>query len=175
MDRSEFLAISPQQKIPVLQDGDLVLAETSAIVTYLAERYSTDQCQLIPTEVTQRALYFQWVSFASTELDATALYVLRRHADLHEIYGDAPSANQTAKEYFDRMITSAVLRVPENGYLLGEQFTGADIMLTTCLNWAKTRYELPIPERFERYLELTTSRPAFDAAVKANTVEQKTA
>lgn len=175
MDRKEFLAISPQQKIPVLQDGGLTVAETSAIVTYLAERYSTQQCQLIPTDIEQRAHYFQWMSFASTELDATALYVLRRHADLHEIYGDAPSANQVAKEYFDRMIQSAVLRVPSEGYLLGDQFSGADILLTTCLNWAKTRYDLPIPERFERYLELTTNRPAFDAAVRANTTEQKPA
>jgi len=175
MESAEFLAISPQQKIPILQDGDLTLAETSAIVTYLAERYSNAQCQLIPTDVKQRALYFQWMSFASTELDATALYVLRRHADLHAIYGEAPGANQTAKEYFDRMIQSAVLRVPTDGYLLGEHFTGADILLTTCLNWAKTRYSLPIPDRFERYLELTTKRPAFGAAVKANTVEQKPA
>ena len=173
MDRADFLAISPQQKIPVLQDGDFTLAETSAIVTYLAERYSTEQCQLIPTHVEQRALYFQWMSFASTELDATALYVLRRHADLPAIYGDAPGANQAAKAYFDRMIQSAVQRVPANGYLLGEHFTGADILFTTCLNWAKTRYDLPIPTRFERYLELTTNRPAFDAAMRANTVEKE--
>jgi glutathione S-transferase len=175
MDTDEFLAISPQKKIPVLQDGDLTLAETSAIVTYLAERYSNEQCQLIPTDIGQRALYFQWMSFASTELDATALYVLRRHADLHAIYGEAPTANKTAKEYFDRMIQSAVGRVPEDGYLLGEQFTGADILFTTCLNWAKTRYDLPIPARFERYLDLTTQRPAFDAAMRANTVSEKTA
>lgn len=174
MDRDDFLKLSPQQKIPILQDGDLTLAETSAIVTYLAERYSTDTCRLIPTDISQRALYFQWMSFASTELDATALYVLRRHADLHEIYGDAPSANQTAREYFNRMIESAVLRVPSDGYLLGD-FTGADILFTTCLNWAKTRYDLPIPERFERYLTLVTARPAFDAAVKANTLEQRPA
>ncbi len=168
MDRADFHALSPQKKIPVLQDGSLTLAETSAIVTYLAERYSGDHCQLIPADIEQRALYFQWMSFASTELDATALYVLRRHADLHEIYGDAPSANQTAREYFDRMIQSAVQRVPADGFLLGEQFSGADILFTTCLVWAKMRYELPIPERFEQYLTLTTERPAFVAAVEAN-------
>lgn len=168
MDRPDFAAVSPQKKIPVLQDGPLTLAESGAIITYLAERYSNDQCQLIPTDIEQRALYFQWISFAGTELDATALYVLRRHADLHDIYGDAPMANQTAREYFDRMIQSAVARVPASGYLLGDQFSGADILFTTCLNWAKTRYQLPIPERFEQYLKLTTERPAFDAAVRAN-------
>lgn len=167
MDEPAFRAVSPQKKVPVLVDGDLILSESCAIVTYLAERYSGPQCQLIPIDIKDRARYFQWISFASMELDATALYVLRRHADLTEIYGDEPGASQTAREYFGRMIESAVPRIPPEGYLLGEQFTGADIVMTTCLTWA-VRYGLCLPDRFNDYRLLTTSRPAYQAAARAN-------
>lgn len=170
MDDPAFLALSPQKKIPILQHGALVLSESSAIVTYLAEKFAgsaaTGQA-LIPSSPAQRAIYFQWVSFACMELDATALYVLRRHADLSHIYGDAPSAIHTAKEYFGRMIQSAAQRIEPTGYLLGEQFTGADIMMTSCLVWAR-RLEMPLPDRFSAYLDLTTTRPAYTAAQQAN-------
>lgn len=167
MDEADFRAVSPQRKIPVLVDGDLVLSESSAIVTYLGERYGRDGCRLVPTGIAERARYFEWLSFACMELDATALYVLRRHADLTQIYGDEPGASETARQYFDRMIHSVLHRVPTHGYLLGEQFSGADIVMTTCLQWAQ-RYGMPIPYRFEEYLRLTTSRPAFAAAARAN-------
>ena len=39
------------------------------------------------------------------EIDATTLYVLRRHEALPAIYGEAPTANAAARGYFDRMIT----------------------------------------------------------------------
>jgi glutathione S-transferase len=170
MDRPEFAAISPQKKIPILQHGNLVLSESSAIVTYLAERFGSAADRrdpLIPSDPAQRAHYFQWVSFACMELDATSLYVLRRHADLTHIYGDAPNANQTAREYFDRMVGSAVQRMPANGFLLGDTFSGADIIMTTCLLWGR-RYGRPLPDRFDDYLSLTTSRPAYQAALDAN-------
>ena len=39
----EFTRLNPRQKIPVLQDGDLTLAESAAIVTYLGETYGGDR------------------------------------------------------------------------------------------------------------------------------------
>ena len=47
------------------------------------------------------------MSFICMELDATSLYVLRRHWSLPEIYGDSPVANKASEEYFNRMITAA--------------------------------------------------------------------
>ena len=68
----------------MLEDGGLVLCESGAIVTYLAETYGNGR--LIPAGGAERAKYFEWVSFISMELDATALYVLRRHEALPEVY-----------------------------------------------------------------------------------------
>lgn len=169
MESVEYLAINPRKKIPTLRDGDLVLTESPAIVTYLAETYSTEERRLIPQAPKDRALYFEWMSFVSMELDATALYVLRRHEGLTEIYGDAPAANAAARAYFARMIGAATLRLDDGRrYLLGDAFSGADILMMSCLNWA-VRYELDLPDAFRAYRERVAARPTYTAAIDANT------
>ena len=78
------------------------------MVTYLAERYGNSDTLYMPSDVEQRARHNEWLSFICMELDATSLYVLRRHQYLPEIYGDSPVVNDAARAYFTRMITSAV-------------------------------------------------------------------
>ena len=169
MESPEYLAINPRKKIPTLRDGDLILTESAAIVTYLAETYSTAERRLIPEGPRDRAIYFEWMSFVSMELDATALYVLRRHEGLPEIYGEAPTANAAARAYFDRMIDAAVVRLEDGRrFLLGENFNGVDILMTSCLDWAR-RYGLDVPGPFLAYRERVAARPGYAAAIEANT------
>ena len=167
----EYTALDPRQKIPVLQDGDFILSESSAIVTYLGEHYGSPGRQLVPAESRQRARYNEWVSFISMELDATSLYVLRRHEGLPEIYGDAPVASKVAREYFVKMIGAAAVRFSGGrSYLLGNAFSGADIMMMTVLPWAK-KLDIALPAIFEAYHDCTVERPAYQAALLANTPE----
>ena len=163
-----YRRLNPRGKIPVFEDGALVLSESGAIVTYLAETYGNGR--LIPAEGAERAKYFEWVSFVSMELDATTLYVLRRHEALAHIYGEAPAANAAARGYFDRMITAAAREIEDGRtYLLGTQFSGADILMTTCLDWALA-YRVALPEPWLAYRERTVARPAHARATAANEV-----
>ena len=74
-----FRRLNPKEKIPVLVDDDLVLTESAAIVTYLGDTYGKES-GLVPVPYTrERALYNQWSSFVQMELDATTLYILRKH------------------------------------------------------------------------------------------------
>ena len=163
-----YRRLNPRGKIPVFEDGGLVLSESPAIVTYLAETYGNGR--LIPAGGAERAKYFEWISFISMEIDATTLYVLRRHEALPEIYGEAPTANIAARGYFDRMITAAA-RELEDGrtYLLGSEFSGADILMATCLDWALS-YDVPLPDPWIAYRERTVTRPAHARAAAANAV-----
>ena len=163
-----FKSVNPRQKIPVLQDGTLTMGESAAIVTYLAERYGTEQVSLIPDNPKARAKYFEWMSFICMELDATSLYVLRRHWSLPEIYGDSPVANKASEEYFNRMITAAdKLKNPKQKYLLETGFSGVDILMTTTLKWA-IDYNQKIPNDFMEYLDHMVNRPGYIAALEAN-------
>ena len=167
-ETAAFKSVNPRQKIPVLQDGTLTMGESAAIVTYLAESYSTEQVNLIPDNPKARAKYFEWMSFICMELDATSLYVLRRHWSLPEIYGDSPVANKASEEYFNRMITAAdKLKNPKQKYLLETGFSGVDILMTTTLKWA-IDYNQKIPNDFIEYLDHMVNRPGYIAAVEAN-------
>ena len=167
-ETAAFKSVNPRQKIPVLQDGTLTMGESAAIVTYLAESYSTEQVSLIPDNPKARAKYFEWMSFISMELDATSLYVLRRHWSLPEIYGDSPVANKASEEYFNRMITAAdKLKNPKQKYLLETGFSGVDILMTTTLKWA-IDYNQKIPNDFMEYLDHMVNRPGYIAALEAN-------
>ena len=167
-ETAAFKSVNPRQKIPVLQDGTLTMGESAAIVTYLAESYSTEQVNLIPDNPKARAKYFEWMSFICMELDATSLYVLRRHWSLPEIYGDSPVANKASEEYFNRMITAAdKLKNPKQKYLLETGFSGVDILMATTLKWA-IDYNQKIPTNFMEYLDHMGNRPGYIAALKAN-------
>ena len=167
-ETAAFKSVNPRQKIPVLQDGTLTMGESAAIVTYLAESYSTEQVNLIPDNPKARAKYFEWMSFICMELDATSLYVLRRHWSLPEIYGDSPVANKASEEYFNRMITAAdKLKNPKQKYLLQTGFSGVDILMTTTLKWA-IDYNQKIPNDFMEYLDHMVNRPGYIAALEAN-------
>ena len=168
----EYSKLNPRQKIPTFQDGDLTLTESPAIVTYLAETYGTPERQLIPLEQPARAKYFEWISFISMELDATSLYVLRRHEGLPQIYGESPQSNKVCREYFDKMIKASALDLADGRrFLVGDQFTGADICMTTCIDWAE-KYECPLPDAWLAYRERVRERPSYTAALAANALPE---
>ena len=163
-----FTALSPRGKVPIYQEGDLVVGESGAIVTYLADRHR-DRCALIPVPGTpDRARHDDWCSFALMELDATALYVVRRHEGLPDVYGEAPAAVEAAKAYFLRQ-AGAVAQALEDGrpFVLGPDFSVADLLLASCMTWARF-IAIELPDALAAYEQRATTRPAYGAAMAAN-------
>ena len=159
-----FRALNPKEKVPVLVDGGLVLTESAAIVTYLGDRHGG----LTPKPGTvERARYNEWLSYILMELDAHTLYVLRKHGDLKHLYGEAPAAMDAARAGFEKQLRWARPRIEAEDYLVGEEFTGVDILMTTCLDWA-VAYGFALPGPFLAYLSRQHQRPAFKAAVRMN-------
>ena len=62
-----FLALNPLGQIPVLRDGDLTLADSNAILVYLARRYAPDGPWL-PLEPVAAAGVQRWLSIAAGEV-----------------------------------------------------------------------------------------------------------
>ena len=164
----EFTALSARQKIPLLQDNGLILTESAAIVTYLSDAYGQPHNRLIPTEPKSRAQCMEWCFFIISELDATSLYVMRRHGDLRHIYGEAPLANAAASDYFQKQMRTVERALQDNPpHILGDNFTAADILLSTCITWA-VRYGVPVTDAALAYNERVTTRPAYAKALKTN-------
>ncbi len=139
-----YTALNAKQKIPFLQDGELGLSESAAILHYLFARYGDAAQFHLPQNELERAASDEWCYFIMTELDAHALYLIRRHGDLAAIYGEAPLAVAAAGQYFQKQMAAvAPLIASADPYLFGERLGVADILLTSCLDWA-LRCELEI-------------------------------
>src|SRR5262245_7109542 len=97
MDDPELARWTRRHKIPFFEDGEIRIGESGAIVLYLADRYR-DRARLAPEPGTPaRAAFEELAFFVLMELDATALYVLRRHEGLPDVYGEAPAACDAAR------------------------------------------------------------------------------
>ena len=101
------------------------------------------------------------------ELDAHTLYVLRKHRDLAELYGQAPAAIDTAIAGFHKQVAVAEQALSASDFLVADQFTGADIMLVTTLQWA-IAYEVELSHRLREYTALHAARPMYKKAGRLN-------
>jgi glutathione S-transferase len=127
----------PMGKVPSLSvnDGAFRLYESTAINTFLGDVHQ--RTDLVPSDVYQRAKYNQTVSFISTELDAQALWIHRKHhGRLAKVFGDVPEAVAAAKQQFETANRSLLKNDPPHPFLLGSNFTAADILYVHCLDWA---------------------------------------
>ena len=163
----QFRRLNPRHKVPVLQHGSFVLTESAAIVQYLSETFADPAKQYVPHDANARATLNEWCYFIMTELDAGSLYVVRRHDGLASIYGAAPAAVESAKAYFLHNLETMTPRIDKARYVLGELLSTADILLTTCLDWASAT-GIAIPQRAVDYRRRVAQRPAYQEALKRN-------
>jgi glutathione S-transferase len=115
----------------------------------------------------------EWCCFILSELDAGSLHVVRRHDGLKQIYGEAPTAVASAKSYFLHNVDAMAARIGSDGsYLFGEKLSAADILLGTCLDWARS-CGISLPETVSSYRQRVALRPAYQAALKKNFPQDK--
>jgi glutathione S-transferase len=158
-------AINPLGKSPVIQDGDLVLSESGAIVDYLVSRYGADT--LAPAIQTPlHAQYVQWLHFA----EGTAAYPLITLYLLNADNNQDCFLGGFAREQMAEMLTFVNNELANKDYLLGEQFTGADILNSFVFEKISETRGLKHFPNIESYMKRILSRPA---ALKAESLEQE--
>ena len=153
----EYLAINPMGKVPALQDGTATLAESAAICAYVAERYP-DAKLAPPLGDPARAKYLYWL-FLGPSCIEPAIVQLATKIEMNPVaagWGDA----QRVVDVLD----NALQKGP---WLLGENFSAADIVIGSGLNFGVRLFKM-IPARpsFEAYIARCMARPAFQRAEK---------
>jgi len=157
---AEFLKINPRHKVPVLRHGDVVVTESAAIIEYVSEAFEPPTGIYVPSTCRERAKLNEWCFFIMTEFDAHTLYVIRRHTTFSSLYGTAPTACEAAKDYFMDQLKAISPMIGNDGFLLGDKLSCADILLTTCLDWA-IEYGFDLPENIVSYHQRNSNRPAY--------------
>jgi glutathione S-transferase len=163
----QFRRLNPRHKIPVLQRKSFVLTESAAIVQYLSETFADCTRFHLPQDAQTRASLNEWCHCIMTELDAGSLYVVRRHERLPSIYGEAASAVDSAKTYLLHNLEAMTPRIARARYLFGELLSIADILLTTCIDWASVS-GIALPQPRIDYRRRTAQRPVYQEALKKN-------
>ena len=162
----DYTSLNPKQKIPLLRYGNFLLSESLSICRYLQE-ISNSKLPFAPEDKELKAIEDQWCNFIYGELDETSLYVMRRHYDLKDIYGDAPEVVQSCREYFNRNLKVIEDALSAQEAICGSDFSLADIILVTCLDWALA-YKFELPVNTSEYHNKMIKREAYKKAVQIN-------
>ncbi len=115
-----FLALNPLGQIPVLRDGDLTLADSNAILVYLARRYAPD-CPWLPLEPVAAAGVQRWLSIAAGEVmhgPATARMI--------SLFG-LPDDPARAARISERVLTFMDGHLKARAFLAADHVTIADL------------------------------------------------
>jgi glutathione S-transferase len=120
--QADFLAKNPFGQVPVLEDGDVTLADSLAILTYLGDRYD-EAGRYWPRDPLQRAQVQRWLSSAAGPLAYGP--AAARRARLLSDKLDYDAAVRTAQRLFGVMERE----LSERSFLVGSQPTVADLAL----------------------------------------------
>ncbi|MCV0396120.1 MAG: glutathione S-transferase family protein [Rhizobiaceae bacterium] len=158
-DTPEFLAMNPNGLVPVIQDGDLTMFESAAIVRYLGAKYGDDR--FWPKDPVERAPLDMWAEWAKTTF-ATAMnpifmqMVRTREADRNMALVEM-SVKQLAKA-----AAIADARIGDGPFLFGDAPTFADIIFAHQLyRYYTLPFERTQTPNLDRHYERLTKRPAF--------------
>jgi len=149
----EFLAINPMGKLPTIKHGDTVITEAAAICTYLADEFPKAKLN-VPIGDPRRGVYLKWLFFGPSCVEPA---VAERAWPRKEV---APRSALGFGDFDTVMDVLAKGVAAAKPYLMGQQFTAADVIIGSNLRWG-TMFKL-IPERpeFTAYLGRINERPA---------------
>ena len=160
----EYMKIHPHGAVPALIDGDLALFESAAICMYLADKYP--EKKLAPALGTPaRGLYYQWMVYSMATLEPPVLQTFLNTIMLPEAER-SPAVVEKAKTQFADVARVLSNALAGRSFLLGEQFSAADVMIGSSLGWAGMMGLLADSPTLQAYVKQLTDRPAFQRAQK---------
>jgi len=151
-----YLAVNPMGKVPALRHGDAVITEAAAICTYLADEFPAAKLN-VPIGDPRRGSYLKWLFFGPSCIEPA---VIDRAAPRREEarrgmlgYGD-----------FDTTMNTVAAAVEQGPWILGEQFTAADVVIGANIRWGMMFKMIPERPEFLDYAARIAARPAAQRA-----------
>ena len=154
--KPDYLAINPMGKVPALNHRGTIITEVAAICTYLADAFPEKRLN-IPVGTPRRGVYLKWLFFGPGCMEPA---VIDRAAPRKEEarrgmlgYGD-----------FDTTMNVVAKAVEKGPWLMGEQFTAADVVIGSQIRWGMMFKMLPERKEFADYSARIAARPAAQRA-----------
>lgn len=155
----DYLALNPNGLVPTIQDGDLTLWESNAIVRYLSAQYGAGSLQ--PADLKTRALANQWMDWQLSVVSPAIVGAFwglirtapenRNHAEISASQGKTTAA-----------MTILDANLSRHAFVAGDAFSYGDIPLgVMALRFRKLVPQRPDLPHLERWYAALETRPAF--------------
>ena len=152
----EFLAASPMGKVPAIVDDEVRMAESAAICIYVADRYSPGT--LAPAiDDSRRGEFLYWTMYTPAVVEPAMSEKFNKvESNRHRSgWGD-----------FDLMIETWDQALEGKEWILGDQFTAADVMLGSSAIFLRMFEMLPETRNLSAYADRCVARPAYKRATE---------
>ena len=153
-----FLALNPMGKLPVLTDGDAVISETSAVCMYLADRYALGR--LAPAlDDSARGSYLRWCVYPSAVIEPGCMA---------KASGWDYKPGSAGWGSYESILQSLEAGLAAGPWLLGEQFTMADVLVGGSLRWMLRFNMIDARPALVDYTARLAQRPALQVSEAKN-------
>ncbi|MDF3350176.1 glutathione S-transferase [Sulfitobacter sp. KE34] len=151
---------NPSGKIPALVDGDEVLTDSVAVMTYLADKHGALTAPAgTPARARQDAMTFWLID----EFDAV-LWAAAKHSFVLPEEARVPAIKDSLKAEFERAASTLSDRL-EGPFLMGDQITLPDLLAVHCINWSIGAKFPRVDDKLNLWAKSLRERPAFLAAM----------
>ncbi len=154
--KPEYLSINRAGHVPAIEDGDFALGESCAINIYLAKKHG----KLMPKDLQGEARVLEWSFWVMTDVEKPILNYLFHAAMLPEDQRD-PKVVEQSKKDLEWPLTVLNNHLADHDYLVGNEFTVADLNVAGVLLWAKlSKFDMSAYPNIPDWLNRCTKRPA---------------
>ena len=154
-DSAQFRSASPMGKVPALIDGDVQMAESAAIALYVADRYCPGTLAPVLDAAT-RGKFLYWIMYTPAVIEP---------AMAEKFNKVTPSRARSGWGDFDLMIETLEAALQGNAWLVGDQFSAADVMVGSAVVFMRMFNMLPDSAALNDYAERCLVRPAYQKAL----------
>ena len=160
LDGEAYTRISPFHQAPAIDDDGFVIAESAAVLLYIAEKAG----KLIPADFQGRTRVVQWC-FAAVSTVSPLLQAL----DLLAIFGQDGSAKHIEEEtrkIAQRLLRGVETRLEGRDWLATDDFTVADILMADVLRTIRKTDLMDAFPRTKAYHQRCHERPAWERTLE---------
>ena len=162
MRTPEYLKVHPLGRVPALEDGDLTIFESGAIVQYVLEKYG-DGTMVPATGSIDYPVYLQWLHYAEGMIMPQVNIIVVETIFLPEARRNQTNVDRATK-LLTRMLTAVDIHLQDRKFLAGE-FSGADIMTGhACIVSARLGADISDKPNIAAYIDRLEARPALQKA-----------
>jgi glutathione S-transferase len=163
VEDTDWLAVNPGNFLPAIQDGEVTMVESVAIMEYLMARYGPTPLAPAPQDADFPA-YQQFLHMGEAGLATLIMLPLVSRYFAPETERENWGARQSL-QWVEKRLMLVRRRLERSPYLAGERFTAADISVTYALELGSKHAGIALGEVEQAYLARTKGREAFRRAM----------